>query len=201
MSAKTHPRFLSQAEFARSLDVSRKTATQWKKQGFLVLNPAGKVDVEATLAKLGERAGSYRGGVTRPLPGNRSGLPTGNRPDPVALDQARHLSSDPNLPTAEALRRKENFLGLLRQLEFEREAGRLVPLDKVKDHIGRAFINFRREIERMPDRHVAEMAAQLGCDPGALDEALRRMIHATLTDMSAPVLRAGPADQPSTKGP
>lgn len=72
------------------------------------------------------------------------------------------------------------------ELRIAERRRKLVPADAVHAHFTKCIIGIRREIERMPDRHGAEMAAQLGCDPGALDDALRRMIHATLTEMSTP---------------
>ncbi|MCW6506975.1 hypothetical protein [Lichenifustis flavocetrariae] len=76
-----------------------------------------------------------------------------------------------------------------RDLRLAERRRKLVPLDAVRAHIAKSFINMRREIERMPDRHVAEMAAKLGCDQTALDQEIRRMIHATMTEMSAPAIR------------
>ena len=44
---------MMQAEFARLLDLSRNTITQWKKRGTLVLQ-GNLVDVEATLARIAD---------------------------------------------------------------------------------------------------------------------------------------------------
>jgi len=64
---------VSQAEFARLHNVSRKTITTWKKRGYLRLS-GGQVDVEATNDAL-ELVGRYRVvGVTHPS----SPLPAGS---------------------------------------------------------------------------------------------------------------------------
>lgn len=59
---------VTQAEFARYRQVSRKTVSVWKAQGYLVLFPTGKVDVRASDKKLAGRPDVNRGGVTKGLP-------------------------------------------------------------------------------------------------------------------------------------
>ena len=61
-----------------------------------------------------------------------------------------------------------------------------MPIAAVKGDIASTFVALRRQIQQMPARHVAEMAAKLGCDAGALHGELDRMIHDTLSEMSAP---------------
>ncbi|BCP53794.1 hypothetical protein K32_24110 [Kaistia sp. 32K] len=56
--------FVSQAEYGRHRGVSRKTVTDWKQKGILVLDERGRVDVAKTDAALNERPAVYRGGVT-----------------------------------------------------------------------------------------------------------------------------------------
>lgn len=73
-----------------------------------------------------------------------------------------------------------------RSLRIAERKKALVPIAAVKSHISAAFVALRRQIQQMPARHVAEMAAKLGCDAGALHAELDRMIHGTLDEMSAP---------------
>ncbi len=77
-----------------------------------------------------------------------------------------------------------------RALKIAERRKELVPLDPVRRHAFETFVRFRRAIQAMPSRHVPEMAAKLECDPGKLQAELDRMIHATLTELSAPVIRA-----------
>lgn len=69
--------FVSQAEYGRHRGVSRKTVTDWKQKGILVLDERGRVDVAKTDGMLKERPAVYRGGVTsaapKPAEGNKSG--------------------------------------------------------------------------------------------------------------------------------
>lgn len=77
-----------------------------------------------------------------------------------------------------------------RELKIAQRRKELVPLARVKEHVEKAFIGLRQAIQRMPSRHVPEMAATLGCDPRALDAALSKAIAAELNELSAPVVRA-----------
>ena len=76
-----------------------------------------------------------------------------------------------------------------RALKIEERRRLLVPLDAVKRHVSGAFVGFRQTVQRMPSRHVPEMAARLGVDPGLLQTELDRMIAATLAEMAEPTVR------------
>ncbi|WP_461659002.1 hypothetical protein [Methylorubrum aminovorans] len=128
MAETSGAKFLSQAEFARRRGVSRKAVTTWKQKGLLVLDGAGRVDVERTEWNLDQRPTTYRGGVTHrpvrakdgnnashaeaaPKPAPKPQL----RPAPLDGDGGQEDTfdpDDPNLPTAIAVRRKENWLGV-----------------------------------------------------------------------------------------
>lgn len=77
-----------------------------------------------------------------------------------------------------------------RQLKMQERRKELVPLAAVKGHVERAFIGLRQAIQRLPSRHVAAIAAEIGCDPGKLDAALSKAIAAELDVLSSPVVRA-----------
>jgi hypothetical protein len=77
-----------------------------------------------------------------------------------------------------------------RQLKMQERRKELVPLAAVKGHVEKAFIGLRQAIQRLPSRHVAAIAAEIGCDPGKLDAALSKAIAAELDVLSSPVVRA-----------
>jgi hypothetical protein len=77
-----------------------------------------------------------------------------------------------------------------RQLKMKERRKELVPLAAVKGHVERAFIGLRQAIQRLPSRHVASIAAEIGCDPSLLDAALSKAIAAELDVLSSPVVRA-----------
>lgn len=72
---------VSQAEFARLHNVSRKTTTGWKTKGYLVFDGT-KIDAEATDAVLEERGlgrfAKVKGAVTPAPKGNKKGAKGGN---------------------------------------------------------------------------------------------------------------------------
>lgn len=72
-----------------------------------------------------------------------------------------------------------------RDLSMAQKRKDLVPATDTKRHFSSAFTGFRQQIQRMPSRHVPEMAARLGVDPGLLQSEMDRMVAATLTEMSA----------------
>ncbi len=77
-----------------------------------------------------------------------------------------------------------------RDLAMAQKRKELVPLIKVMAHVDKAFIGYRQAIQRLPSRHAASMAAELGCEAAALDAALTKAIAAELNELSAPVVRA-----------
>lgn len=77
-----------------------------------------------------------------------------------------------------------------RELKMAQRRKELVPLAAVKGHVERAFIGLRQAIQRLPSRHVASIAAEIGCDPSLLDAALSKAIAAELDVLSSPVVRA-----------
>lgn len=187
MAEKGAPQFLSQAEFARRRNVSRKAVTTWKTKGLLVLSEDGRVDVEATEWKLDERPPTYRGGVThRPVrtpvgnsPGARRGAAKppprpGNKPPPRpsdgAPDPAAFDLDDPNLPTAEAVRRKENFLGLQRKHEFEVAQKEWVRVEEAGRQVEQAFAVVRDRVLAMPGKLAA---ALVGLGRAEIEDKIR----------------------------
>lgn len=196
-------KFLSQAEFARHRKVSRKAVTGWKSKGLLVLNEAGKVDVEATEWKLDDRPANYRGGVTHrpirapdgnsathaqaksrrePRPGNTpepeiQSRPSAGMPDPAVFD-----FNDPNLPMAEAVRRKENFLGLTRKHEFEVEKGQWVRVEDVGAEVEREYAVVRERLLTMPGKLASKLE---GLDRAAIELVILDEVTEALNELHA----------------
>ncbi len=171
--------------------------TTWKIREIFVLNEVGQVDVTASLARLQDRPATYRGGVTAPAEivtsaagsvTTRAVIEPGNS-DAVARDPADVDLDDPSLSTAEAIRRKENFLGLLRRYEYRVTQGDYVRRTEIVAHFSRAFTGFQRQFQMAPARYAPEMAGRLGVDSGTMHGALEEMISTVSTELSAPVER------------
>lgn len=201
------PKFMSQADFARRRGVSKKTVTVWKQGGLVVLNEAGLVDVEATEWKLDDRPVNYRGGVThRPIrgPDLNNHDPKAERPKstevatpaliarPVegAPNPADFDWSDPSLPMAEAVRRKENFLGLTRKHEYEVAKGEWVRVEDVGQAVEREYAVVRERLLAIPGKLASKLE---GLDRTAIELALLDEVTETLNELHEPVEGGGTA--------
>lgn len=187
MTEKPAPKFVSQAEFARHRGVSRKAVTTWKSKGLLVIDAEGRVDVEATEWKLDDRPANYRGGVThrpirapngnnfddrraKPASATRPGTKPSPRPTDGAPDPADFDLDDPNLPIAEAVRRKENFLGLQRKHEFEVSQKEWVRVEEAGRQVEQAYSVVRDRVLAMPGKLAASL---VGLSRAEIEDAIR----------------------------
>ena len=169
--------FVSQAEFARIKDVSRKTVTGWKSKGLLVLNEDGLVNVAGSIKRLDERPATYRGGVTSPAQDGGNAAVAGNSADEIRVDAGNATPDDEpvaalldgdlqamaaaaNMSLAEAQRVKENYLALLRKQEFEVASGKLVDIDEVGRQLEREYSMVRERLLAIPGKLAAMLVDQ-----------------------------------------
>lgn len=216
MAEKSRPKFLSQADFARARNVSRKTVTGWKQKGLLALTEDGKIDVEATEWNLDQRPATYRGGVThRPVrakDGNNAShaeakpqAASKSAPQPTAWP-APELSSegpgddgaeidwdDPNLSLAQAAQRKENYLGLLRKLDHAVKLSLLVDRPAAEAAFFEEGRAFRDALIAWPARVSIEMAEEIRIDPATgkadareLTQVLAAHVNTFLAELGEP---------------
>ncbi|MHC2089453.1 hypothetical protein [Methylobacterium sp. CM6244] len=211
MSDASGPKFLNQADFARRRGVSRKAVTGWKQKGLLVVSDVGLIDVEASEWNLDQRPASYRGGVThrpiRAVTGNTSAreptAPAKPKPDtwqklgeamprPAALsdgdDEAEDIGPlDPtNLPLPDAIRRKENFLGLQRKQEVEKNDKKLVDREAAEKLFFDTARDYRDAWQSWPARIAVVMADELKVDPRALTTILNAHVKQHLSELGEP---------------
>ncbi|WP_051086516.1 hypothetical protein [Methylobacterium sp. WSM2598] len=207
MEASGPRQYLSQAAFARHRGVSRKAVTDWKHKGLLSLNEDGLVDVEATEWNLDQRPAKYRGGVThrpvramlgseRPARGPKpAGKPEREQPKIVIeVGEGGEAEIDldaADLPLADAIRRKENFLGLQRKQAVEKEDRRLVDRAAAE----RLFFEVARDLRdawaSWPARVAIVMADELQVDPRALTTILTNHVHQHLAELGEPSATLG----------
>jgi len=147
---------VSQAEYARLRGVSKKTVTQWKQEGKIVLADGG-VDVEPSDARLqkyravGLKGGndSSNGGNTLPaLPAARAGETTEQAVTRIML------ASGANMTIEEARRVKENYLALAAQLNYDKEAGLVVEAALVAAAVGEEYAKVRTRLLSIPAEHA-----------------------------------------------
>jgi hypothetical protein len=124
--------FVKKAEFARQRGVSRAALTAWSARGLLVLSDDGRVNVEASNARLDERPEIYRGGQCSALSTKLAAKAVSARKASPASSPAPAASAAPNASAdapakawsiAEATRRKESAIAQLKELEVKRQAG------------------------------------------------------------------------------
>lgn len=196
--------FVSQAEYGRHRKVSRKTVTDWKAKGLLVLDGNGQIDVEKTDAVLDERPANYRGGVTSNAPkrgkGNKS---TGKRDRvtpprafaPPPSDDADDIDAPPidltdlgiedagNWKLAEATRVKEIYLALKRRLEYLVAEGELVPIQDVITKVEAEYTVVREALMGIPGKIAASL---VGLDRAAIQAKITDEISEALRELNDP---------------
>jgi hypothetical protein len=116
------PAAITLVAYAKLHKVSRTAAYKWRARGLIAYTDTGKVDVAASNALLA----AYRGR-------KRSGAPAepvvGRPPVSASAGEAgKGAADDPSSwSTAEAIRRREIANALLRQIEADQAAGRVIP--------------------------------------------------------------------------
>jgi hypothetical protein len=185
--------FLSQSAFARYRRVTRKTVTVWKQKGFVVLNASGNVDVRRSNALLDARPECSRGGMTNRRPADASDFTDGA---PIAIDDVPPalLAEAADWPLAEAARRKEIALAMLRQLEFDRESGAVVLIADVAATVTVEYALVRDRCLQIPGKLADELA---GLDRHSIETRLRTELYECLAELHDPAYE-GAANGPST---
>ena len=212
----------TKADFARRHDVHRGTVTKWEAKGLLVLTPDGLVDVEATEWNLDQRPETYRGGKAhRPIrstpeeaadPRER---PPRSREPPTEPGPARQpipqRPGDPDdrtddydpdahdLPTAQAIRRKENFLGLYRRQEVLKNDRTLVDRLAANAEFFEQARQNRDSWLAWPARVAIPMAEEIKVDPvtGKVDYRVLTTVLATFVRQH--LAEMGEPDEPEWK--
>jgi hypothetical protein len=205
---------VNQAEFARLMDVSRKTVTTWKASNLLVL-AGGLVDVEASkkvlkkyrrdgapavtsttvAARKKSAPGNSAGNAKKAAPGNTPATQKTPRkrpppkPDTLEFEAEQELSlRGAKLTLNEARRLKENYLALLRELEYQEKTGSLVDLDLVKRVLFEEHRAQRDAWLNWPARVGPLIAAEFDLEADKLVGALNEHVHKHITQLGEPPL-------------
>lgn len=177
---------VSQAEFARHRGVSRKSVTAWKQRGYLVWRD-GKIDRDASDRLLDSRG----------TPGNGA-EPVGNdtyaageagkagRLDPPERSQELEalIESAELLTKAQAEQVKENYLARQRKLQYEREAGELVPVDQAAQQVANEYAKVRSKLLALPTELAPQLAQEFGGDANQIRERLAEAITRALEELT-----------------
>jgi len=190
---------LSGRAAASALGISEGALRKAVKSGRASKMPDGTFDLEALRAELRSSTDPARTKVRTVRYGTRS---VGTKPvrteddaqDAVSLVrrvlQEEGADDDGGIDFSKARFVETILKSQERELKMAQRRKELVPIAAVKTHVEKAFIGLRQVIQRLPSRHVAAIAAEIGCDPGKLEAALSKAIAAELDVLSSPVVGA-----------
>ncbi len=222
---KRDPGFVTQAEYGRHRGVSRKTVTDWKQKGLLVLDAHGRVDIAMTDAALDERPATNRGGVTSARKGNssasdraaaperrgKSRAPVPAQRDPVPEDLADDEFEDASVDLsefgielaggwslAEASRVKEIYLALKRRQDFLVAEKLLAPIEDIAQQVEAEYAIVRERLLGIPGKLGASL---VGLDQAAIESALEEEISEALRELHEPGVDRSAGDGGAARHP
>jgi hypothetical protein len=188
---------MNQSEFAALHGVSRKTVTKWKERGWLVF-AGDAIDVKASNANLKRYRRDGLPDVTQPAAktgkGNKRQSVT-QAAKGVTLEAGESageianqiLSSGVELLNFDQARcLKENYLGLMAQLEYERKSGSLVELDTATAILFEEFRAQRDAWLNWPSRVGPILAAELGLEADRVTEVLTAHVYKQIAQLGEP---------------
>lgn len=184
---------MNQSEFAALHGVSRKTVTKWKERGWLVFD-GDNVNVEESnkLLKRYRRDGApaVTQAVTQDEKGNKRKTVTQAASEvTLSAGESAEAAAERILTGAvellsfdEARRFKENYLGLMAQLEYDRDSGQVVDVADVAKAVGTEYAKVRTRLLSIP----AEQAPRLHrCKtPAELQDMLQEVITEALEELT-----------------
>ncbi|MCA8026491.1 hypothetical protein [Burkholderia cepacia] len=184
---------MNQSEFAALHGVSRKTVTKWKERGWLVF-AGDEVNVEESnkLLKRYRRDGApaVTQDVTQEAKGNKRKTVTQAASEvTLGAGESAEAAAERILTGAvellsfdEARRFKENYLGLMAQLEYDRDSGLVVDVSEVAKTVGAEYAKVRTRLLSIP----AEQAPRLHrCKtPAELQDMLQEVITEALEELT-----------------
>ncbi|MDC9598741.1 RNA polymerase subunit sigma-70 [Xenorhabdus anantnagensis] len=186
---------MNQSEFAKLHGVSRKTVTQWKARGWLVMTD-DDIDVEASNANI-ER---YRKTVTRSekkSKGNKQGNKPGNTPQgnkqgnnpapdtPAKIVERILTERGATMSLDEARTMKENYLALLTQYDYDLKSGAVLPYQDMIDAVGQEYSRMRTRLIAIAPEHGPRLRALATTSTDTeFVTALQEIIHEAMEELS-----------------
>jgi hypothetical protein len=147
---------VTQAEFARLQGWSKSYVTKLKGEGRLVLNEAGLVDVEASLARIRDTTGAPE----------RASAPAVTKEFDASRDRKAHYDAE------------------LARLQYEREVGGVLKTDEVLSVVADVATQLRASFEAWPSRLAPQIVA-LGGDEQRIQALLADTIERHFAALSS----------------
>lgn len=190
MSASPMSAAVSRREFARLAGCDEKQVRRALASGKLVADDDGNLDpAQIATAWRRPRADSKEAPAARAAAEVET--TTGVRSD-VRAPKGDEVAGVPTVQSAQASRlkdavtKKEDFAGRLKELEYLKEAGKVIDLALARDVIFSAARASRDAWLNWPTRYAPLMAAELGVDAASLSEVLTNYVHKQLTKLGEP---------------
>lgn len=190
---------VSQAEHARLCGVSRNAVTKWKAQGDLVM-VGNLVDHEASYKGDKHHAGAKKArqepepaaeAPKKPRARQAAPMPPKTVLPPAPPADAPHVGPAGSTALKEAVTRKEEFAGKLRELEFLERAGKLVDREaaaRVQFDQGRMVRD--RLLNFVPQRSPF-IAAELDIEADKVAQVLTKYLHEFISSLAEPPAKLG----------
>lgn len=196
--------FINKSEFARREGCNEKQVRRAIEKGILVANTDGLLD--ASLINSGWRKTNRRTMLKVSTPELSVTSDTSDKSESVRgvresfartdeeVDESAEAAAERLIATggvklvdyAEALRLKENYVGLLRKLEFEQKAGNLIELELAQAVFFEVFRDQRNAWLNWPVKFGPEIAADLGIDADKIVPILTTYLHKQIEQLGEP---------------
>jgi phage terminase Nu1 subunit (DNA packaging protein) len=165
---------VSKAQFARRLGVSRGTVTYWARRGRLVLTDDGRVDLEASIARLRRTERNMGAAIRWREYRERTGA-TGAEPLPETAAYQHWRGT------------RLHYEALSAELRYRRALGEMLDLGHVAYCLRDIGVSLRVLLEGIPDRIAAEIAAIT--DEAEIKAIVHREASRVLHDLEAHIER------------
>jgi hypothetical protein len=178
---------ISAGEFARRAGCDARQVRRALARGALVRGSDGLID--AALIGSAWRKPN-RCSLAKEAQGTALGIASGAHAcDSETLNAAarRIAEASPELlELRDAIRRKENYLALLRELEYEQKAGRLIELKLAEAVVFETFREVRNVWLNWPQKVAPFIAAELDVDIDRVATLLSQHVYEQLLEISEP---------------
>lgn len=160
---------MTQADFARRMNVAKSYVNKLKDAGRLVMTDDGKVDVEASELRIKQTADPNRDDTSK-----------------MGVSDKGKGSNEigNNYQAARAV--KERYAALQAKMEYERAIGKLVDKAEVQAVVEDVITQFRQGLENLPYRLAPELVGQ---DMDGIRSALKQEIFEALGKMQRGFVR------------
>ena len=175
---------LSQAQFAKHINVDRSYITQLKQAGRLVMTEKGLVDVESSMLLIAETADPNRDDVSSRHAQERGKdtlvheIGMGN----LSKKQKPIYGQDVDkLKFLEGRAKEQHYKALAAELEYAKSIGEMVSTADMQMAVADVVTSFRQKLENLPHNLCQELVAQ---DQDFIRNRLRQECHDILSELS-----------------